>query len=103
MKTTRRVTDYIFETFSQQMVYIFAPVVKNRKGVYKALFEKYIKRGFLKALIDGRVHYLDDVPPLNRNITHHIAILVDAVKISPGNQKQVEESVSLADERPPPR
>jgi excinuclease ABC subunit A len=92
----QRVTDYIFETFSQRLVYIFAPVVKNRKGVYKALFEKYIKRGFLKALIDGRVHYLDDVPPLNRNIPHHIAILVDAVKISAENKKQVEESVSLA-------
>lgn len=94
--STRRVTDYIFRQFSQQLVYIFAPVVKNRKGIYKALFEKYLKRGFLKALIDGEVHYLDDVPPLSRNLPHNIAILIDAVKITKENKKQVEESTALA-------
>jgi excinuclease ABC subunit A len=94
--STQRVTDYISRQFSQQLVYIFAPVVKNRKGIYKALFEKYLKRGFLKALIDGQVHYLDDVPSLSRNLPHNIAILIDAVKITKGNRKQVEESTALA-------
>ncbi|NIM18539.1 MAG: ABC-ATPase UvrA [Candidatus Aminicenantes bacterium] len=94
--STQRVTDYIFQQFSQQLVYIFAPVVKNRKGIYKALFEKYLKRGFLKALIDGEVHYLDNVPSLSRNLPHNIAILIDAVKITKGNRKQVEESTALA-------
>jgi excinuclease ABC subunit A len=94
--STQRVTDYIFQQFSQQLVYIFTPVVKNRKGIYKALFEKYLKRGFLKALIDGEVHYLDDVPSLSRNLPHNIAILIDAVKITKANRKQVEESTALA-------
>lgn len=90
------VIDYIFERFSGQSVSILAPVVKNRKGNYKTLFDKYIKRGFLKGLVDGEVHYLDDVPPLHRNQTHNIAIVIDAVRISPKNREQVEESLSLA-------
>jgi excinuclease ABC subunit A len=88
--------DYIFELFSGQSVSILAPVVKNRKGHYKALFDRYIKRGFLKALVDGDVYYLDDVPPLHRNQTHNIAIMIDAVRISSKNREQVEESLALA-------
>jgi excinuclease ABC subunit A len=90
------VMDYIFETFSEKSIHILAPVVKNRKGNYKALFDRYIKRGFLKALIDGDVFYLDDLPSLDRNRPHYIAILVDAVRITSQNRQQVEESLSLA-------
>ncbi len=90
------VMDYIFETFSGKPVQVLAPVVKNRKGHYKALFDRYIKRGFLKAMVDGHIHYLDDVPPLDRNRAHYIAILIDTVKVTPPNREQVEESLSLA-------
>ncbi|MCK4761672.1 MAG: excinuclease ABC subunit UvrA [Candidatus Aminicenantes bacterium] len=79
-----KILDYIFEKFAGEVVYLLAPVVKNRKGSFRALFERYIKRGFLKALIDGKLHYLDDMPPLDRNVRHNIAIQVDAVKIPPG-------------------
>lgn len=90
------VKDYIFDTFSEKPVSILAPVVKNRKGHYKALFDKYIKRGFLKALVDGHIHYLDDMPALDRNKSHNIAIQVDAVRVTLENRQQLEESLSLA-------
>jgi excinuclease ABC subunit A len=90
------VKDYIFDTFSGKPVSILAPVVKNRKGHYKALFDKYIKRGFLKALVDGHIHYLDDMPTLDRNKSHNIAVQIDAVRVTPGNRQQLEESLSLA-------
>lgn len=84
--------------FENQLVYIFAPVVKSRKGNYKALFEKYIKRGFLKALVDGTIFYLDEpeLPELNAAAPHDIAIQVDAVKANQQNRKRLEESLSLA-------
>ncbi|MCP5103081.1 MAG: ABC-ATPase UvrA [bacterium] len=90
------VMDYIYETFLDKSVVIMAPVVKNRKGNYKALFDRYTKRGFLKALVDGDIHYMDDMPPLDRNRPHNIAVLVDTVRISPQNREQVEESLTLA-------
>ena len=92
----QRVSDYIFDTFSGQPVYLYAPVVKNRKGVYKTLLEKYIKRGFLKAAIDGKIFYLDDLPAMNRNVPHDISILIDAVQVTPENKKQTDESIALA-------
>ncbi|MGE5341616.1 MAG: ABC-ATPase UvrA [Candidatus Omnitrophota bacterium] len=94
--STRGTTDYVFDCFCDQLVYIYAPVVKNRKGVYKSLLEKYLKRGFSKALIDGTVHYLDDLPNLGKNTVHHISILIDVIKISSNNRKQLEESIALA-------
>ncbi|HLP45665.1 MAG TPA: ABC-ATPase UvrA, partial [Candidatus Kapabacteria bacterium] len=90
------VMDYIYDAFSDKSIHIMAPVVKNRKGNYKALFDRYIKRGFLKALIDGQVHYMDNLPKLNKNLPHYIAIQVDAVRVTPQNRHQLEESLSLA-------
>lgn len=90
------VMDYIFETFSNKSIHILAPVVKNRKGNYKILFTRYIKRGFLKALIDGDIYYLDHLPKLDKNRPHYIAIQIDALRVTPQNRQQMEESLSLA-------
>ncbi len=90
------VMDYIYGAFMDTSIYIMAPVVKGRKGNYKALFEKYLKRGFLKASVDGEMVYLDEAPSLKRNVPHHIAILIDAVRVSARNRSQVEESLALA-------
>jgi excinuclease ABC subunit A len=94
--STSIVKDYIYDTFSGKLVYIFAPVVKNRKGNYNSLFEKFIKRGFLKALIDGQILYLDDMPALKVMVPHDIAIQVDAIKVKEENRKRLIESLDLA-------
>lgn len=91
-----KILDYIFEKFSGRLVYLLAPVVKNRKGNYRALFEKYLKRGFLKAAVDGELHYLDPVPVLDRNVRHNISILIDAAKIEEKNRNRIKESINLS-------
>ena len=91
-----RIIDAIFSQFSGDVARIFSPVVRNRRGNYQALFEKYRKRGFLKALVNGREHYLDDAPALDRNSRHHIAIQIDAVDVEPANRERIGDSVTLA-------
>ncbi len=91
-----KILDYIFEKFSGELVYILAPVIKNRKGNYRALFEKYLKRGFLKTLIDGKIYYLDRIPALDKNLRHNISILIDAAKIEEKNRSQIKESIALS-------
>ena len=85
----------IFQSFRDRLVHVYSPVVKNRKGHYQALFDKYRKRGFLKTMVDGVVHYLDSVPSLDRNSRHHISILIDAVEIRETNRGQIADSVHL--------
>lgn len=92
----QKVMDYIFQTFTDQSVAILAPVVKGRKGNHAALFEKYMKRGFLKALVDGDILYMDDMPKLAKTKPHDIAIVIDSVRITEKNRKQTQESLELA-------
>lgn len=94
--SSENIFEHIFVNFSQKLIRILAPVVRGRKGNYKALFEKYLKRGFLKTLVDGNLYYLESVPELHRNVKHDIAILIDTVKVSKENREQMKESISIA-------
>lgn len=92
----KSIVDLVFDRYRGEMVQILAPLVKNRKGIYRKLFEKYLKRGFLKAMVDGKLVDLDPLPDLDRHNTHHISVLVDWLKIENNNRSQLDESVSLA-------
>jgi len=92
----QKILKYIYENFINKLVFILAPVIKNRKGTYKVLFEKYIKRGYLKSQIDGEMCYLDSVPELNRNVVHNIAIQIDAIEINKENLNQLNDSISIS-------
>lgn len=94
--SAQQISEHVLGQFSGRLVRLFSPVVKNRKGVYGALFEKYRKRGFLKALINGTVQDLDNVQPLDRHLRHHIAIQIDALDIHSANRQRIAESVNLA-------
>lgn len=91
-----KIVKYIYQEYDNSLIRLFSPVVRGRKGVYRQLFEKYQKRGFLKARVDGEIHYLDNIPDLNRHNKHDIEILIDALNVTKENQKQIEESVALA-------
>jgi len=82
--SAEKIQQSLLARFAGSLVRIYSPLVRNRKGNYQALFEKYRKRGFLKALVDGKEHYLDDPPQLDRNSRHRIAVQVDAVEVPSG-------------------
>ena len=77
-------------------VIIMAPVVRDRKGEFKKLFEKYLKMGYLKGRVDGRVHSLEDPIRLNKNRNHTLEIIVDRVLIKEGIRRRLESSVKSA-------
>src|SRR5205809_4152964 len=62
---------------------ILAPVVRGQKGEYKDLFEDMLKRGFLRARVDGQIVRLTDDLKLDRRIKHDIAIVVDRHELEP--------------------
>src|ERR1700680_810192 len=59
---------------------ILAPVVRDQKGEYKDLFADMLKRGFLRARVDGQVVRLTDELKLDRKIKHDIEIVIDRLK-----------------------
>jgi excinuclease ABC subunit A len=62
---------------------VLAPVVRGQKGEYKDLFQDMLKRGFLRARVDGEVVRLSDELKLDRRIKHHIEIVIDRLIIGP--------------------
>src|SRR5216110_1415016 len=60
---------------------ILAPVVRGQKGEYKDLFEEMLKRGFVRARVDGQVVRLTDDLKLDRRIKHNIEVVIDRLKI----------------------
>ncbi len=99
-QTISQIVDKIKEIPKKSTIYIYAPVVRGRKGEYKKEFLNYKKRGFRKIKIDGKLFEIDKVPELNKKIKHDISVLVDRIVINSdlGNRlaESVETSVNLA-------
>ena len=94
--SAERIQQAILARFAGSLARIYSPLVRNRRGNYQALLEKYRKRGFLKALVDGRECLLEDPPALARNVRHHIAVQVDAVDVEKGAEPRLADAVTLA-------
>jgi excinuclease ABC subunit A len=75
---------------------ILAPVVRGQKGEYKDLFEEMLKRGFVRARVDGQIVKLTDDLKLDRRIKHHIHIVVDRLKNDPKIRARLAEAVDQA-------
>src|ERR1700676_4957938 len=75
---------------------VLAPVVRGQKGEYKDLFQDMLKRGFLRARVDGQVVRLTDDLKLDRRIKHHIEVVIDRLKLEPKVRPRLAEDVEQA-------
>jgi excinuclease ABC subunit A len=75
---------------------VLAPVVRGQKGEYKDLFEDMLKRGFIRARVDGQVVRLTDDLRLDRRIKHNIEIVIDRLKNDPSVRPRLAEAVEQA-------
>src|SRR6201993_4084543 len=75
---------------------ILAPVIRGQKGEYKDLFEDMLKRGFVRARVDGQVVRLTDDLQLDRRIKHYIEIVIDRLKIDAKVRPRLAEAVDQA-------
>lgn len=76
-----------------QKVKILAPVVRGRKGEYHQLLEKFRKRGYLRARIDGRMRELEEKIVLEKNKKHNIEILIDEMTLNASAAARFREAV----------
>ena len=99
-QTISQIVDKIKELPKKSTIYLYAPIVRGRKGEYKKDILNYKKRGFRKIKIDDKLYEIDKVPELNKKVKHDISILVDRIVINSllGNRlaESVETSVNLA-------
>ncbi len=75
---------------------VLAPVVRGQKGEYRDLFADMLRRGFVRARVDGEVVRLSDDLRLDKRIKHHIEIVVDRLKNDAGVRPRLAEAVEQA-------
>ncbi|MDG1896437.1 MAG: excinuclease ABC subunit UvrA [Fuerstiella sp.] len=99
--------DSIIESIARQpdgtRYSILAPIVQNQKGEFKDLFEDLLKRGHLRARVDGEVISLNDDLKLRRHHKHNIEVVIDRLVAGPSSRSRlaeaVEQALKLADGR----
>lgn len=80
--TEDQILELILERYIGKKVYLLAPVVRNRKGHYKELFEQINKKGYLTVRVDGAIREIIPGMRLDRYKMHSVEILIDKLTVS---------------------
>ena len=95
-QTSTQMVDKILELPKKNTIFLYAPVVRGRKGEYRKDILNYKKRGFRKIKVDGTIYEIDQVPELNKKIKHDISILVDRIILNSKLGNRLAESIETA-------
>lgn len=100
LQTTSISVDELVEHFyarhEGEIVAVCIPLAEEKKGQFRASFEKFFAKGFLRAFIDGKVQMLHPFPELNGDQRHTIKIIVDFVRIHPSSKERLIKSLEIA-------
>ncbi|WP_339749627.1 hypothetical protein [uncultured Rubinisphaera sp.] len=74
-------------------VQLLAPLVRDRKGEHRDLFERMSREGFVRTRIDGEILEISESPPLDKNKKHSIEVVVDRLIIKPDIHQRLADSI----------
>lgn len=94
--TEEKIVAMILDKYDGHKIYILAPLVHNRKGHYKELFEQLQKKGYLNVRVDGELREISYGMKLDRYKNHSIELVVDKLKVSRKDDSRLRDSVANA-------
>ncbi len=94
--STDQIIDTLLANPEGTRLVILAPKARGRKGEYRDLWPKLIRKGFVRARVDGEIFELEKPPELEKYKQHTIEIVVDRLVIKPNMRKRLADSVELA-------
>lgn len=94
--TQEKIIEMILKEYEGRKIYLLAPLVKNRKGHYKELFENLRKKGYLYVRIDGEIKELVYGMKLNRYQNHSVELVVDRLRARSDDMQRMKDSVGAA-------
>lgn len=94
--TEEKIVNLILEKYSGRKIYILSPIVKNRKGHYKELFEQLRKKGYLTVRVDGELREIVFGMKLDRYKNHSIELVIDRLKVSDNDVSRLSDTVKNA-------
>ena len=91
-----QILQLIGERYQGRRTYILAPLVRNRKGHYKELFEQLRRKGYLSVRVDGEIREILPGMKLDRYKNHSVELLVDKLVVSEKDDRRLKDSVRVA-------
>ena len=95
--TDDQILDLILKEYAGQKVLILAPMVNNRKGHYKELFETIRRKGYLHVRLDGEVQEIIPGMKLDRYKNHTIEVVIDRLKLKGENEEDIKRLRATVD------
>ena len=92
-QSPQQMVDEIMKLPEKTKLIIYSPVVRQKKGEFKSLFEDLLKNGFTRVRVDGEVHYLEDEIKLDKNKKHEIDVVIDRLIIKKGIESRLIDSI----------
>ncbi len=95
--TDDQIIDLILKEYAGQKVLVLAPMVNNRKGHYKELFETIRRKGYLHVRVDGEVQEIFAGMKLDRYKNHTIEVVVDRLKLKSESEEDLKRLRATVD------
>ena len=86
----------IHERYNGKPIYILAPLVRNRKGHYRELFESMRRKGYLHVRVDGEVVEITRGMKTDRYKNHNIEVVIDKLRVRDKDDERLRKSVAAA-------
>ena len=94
--TEEKVLDMIMTDYAEKSIYILAPLVRQRKGHYRELFESMRRKGYLYIRIDGEVKEIVRGMKVDRYKNHNIEVVIDKLQVQNKDNERLKKSVQTA-------
>lgn len=94
--TEEQILELILDRYNGRRIYLLSPVVRNRKGHYKELFEQISKKGYLTVRVDGELREILPGMRVDRYKMHSIEVLIDKLQVSAKHENNLKMSLRTA-------
>jgi excinuclease ABC subunit A len=95
-QSVSQMVDHVLALPAETGLMILAPIVASRKGEQQELVAELRAQGFARLRVDGKVHEIDAVPHLSKNVKHTVDVVVDRLKARPDAKQRLAESFETA-------
>ncbi len=94
--TEEKVIEMILDRYTDRRIYILAPLVHQRKGHYRELFESMRRKGYLYVRVDGEILEITRGMKVDRYKNHNIEVVIDKLKVQNKDDERLKKTIQIA-------
>ena len=94
--TEEKIINMIETDYADRRIYILSPLVRQRKGHYRELFESLRRKGYLYARVDGEIKEITQGMKTDRYKNHNIEVVIDKMQMRNGFEDRLRKTVETA-------